>query len=163
MKIAIPVPCCPPAVFSNPVALCIVETGNDNGMVVGSIILAYVLGFALLGVGTILSLFLTFLSLVAQTRWVAHDSLSSAFEFGEVWRWMRDGLNNYLLAFAVWYGGTILASMLVMLLMYTIVLACLYPLLLGVVMTYAMLLMGSFYGMAYYHTQAGLAEAEAAA
>jgi hypothetical protein len=141
------------------------ESGNPELAALGvvSIVLAYVISFALLGVGTILSLFLTFLSLVAQTRWVARDSLSSAFEFGELWRWMRDGLNNYLLAFAVWYGGSILASMLVMVLMYTIVLACLYPLLLGVVMTYSTLLMGTFYGMAYYHTQAGLAEAEAVA
>jgi hypothetical protein len=130
---------------------------------VGSLIISNVLGYALIGVGSILALLLSFLSLVAQTRWVALDSFSSAFEFGEVWQLLRDGLNNYLLAFAVWYGGLYIASFAISFVLFTIVLACLYPLLLGVVMTYSMLLMGTFYGMAYYHTQAGLAEAEAAA
>lgn len=129
----------------------------------GSMIVANVVGYALLGIGGILGLLLGFFSLVAQTRWVALGSLNSAFEFGEVWRLMRGGINNFLLAFAVWYGGIYIASFIASFFLFTIVLACLYPLLLGVLVTYSTLLMGSFYGMAYYHTQAGLAEAEAAA
>jgi hypothetical protein len=130
---------------------------------VGSIVVANVVGYGLLGVGGLLGLLLGFVGLVAQTRWVALGSFNSAFEFGEVWRLMRGGINNYLLAFAVWYGGIYIASFIASFFLLTVVLCCVYPPLLGVLVTYSALLMGALYGMAYHHTQAGLAEAEAAA
>ena len=127
---------------------------------VGGMFIIYGLGFVLMGVASILGLFLGFLSFVAQTRWVAQDSLGSAFEFGEVWRLARAGFSNYLLAFAVWYGALFLGSMVASMLMYTIVLACLYPFLFAVLVAYSPVLMGALYGIAYYHTQAGLPSGE---
>lgn len=123
---------------------------------VGGTIAAYGLGFIMIAITSLLGMFLGFLSLVAQTRWVATGSLNSAFEFGEVWRLARAGLNNYLLAFAIWYGGVFFISMLASILIYTIVLACLYPFVFGIMMLYSNVIMGALFGMAYHHTQSDL-------
>lgn len=116
----------------------------------------YGLGFIAFGIGTLLGIITSFLSLAAQTRWVATGSLGDAFQFGEVWRMVRGGFSNFLLAFAIWYGLVFVGSMIASMLVYTIVLVCLYPFLLGVLTLYSTVLMGSLYGMAYYHTQSNL-------
>ena len=126
------------------------------------VVAAYGVGFVLFGIASILGLFLSFLALVAHTRWVASGSFSSAFEFGEVWRLARRGLNNFLLAFAIWYGGLFVVSMLLNIMIHTIVLACLFPFAMGILMVYSNLLMSALFGMAYFHTQSDLPAAEKA-
>jgi hypothetical protein len=138
------------------------QTALPQAVGIGGTVAAYGVGFVLFGIGMILGLFFGFLALVAQTRWVASGAFNSAFELGEVWRLARAGLNNFLLAFAIWYGGLFLISMLVNILLYTIVLACLVPFAMGIMMVYSNLLMGTLFGMAYYHTQSDLPAVEKA-
>jgi hypothetical protein len=119
-------------------------------------ILAYL---ALIGVGTILSLPLFFLTLVAGTRMIVHDSLRSAFEFGNILRLARAGIGNFLLSFAIFYGTWFLVNSLAYLLFFTIILACLVPLLIGFSAFYVPVMMGALFGTAYYETQSELAVA----
>lgn len=110
--------------------------------------------FVLMGVGTILSLPLVFLSLVAASRLVAEDSLSSAFQFGEVWRLARVGFGNYLLAIIVLCGFYMLAYTVTFMSLYTIIFACLFPVLLGLLGFYMAVLVGALFGSAYFHSHA---------
>jgi hypothetical protein len=141
-------------------------TGDAPGLATSGIVLGWGIGSVLFGIMMIIALPLAFLQQVALTRMIAHDSLNSAFEFGEVWRLTKAGLNNYLLAFAVYYGGTMLISMVGSILSYTIILSCLYPLAMLFLAYYGPLLMGALFGAAYRETQtkleAGEEQAEAA-
>lgn len=119
-------------------------------------ILAYL---AVIGFGTVLSLPLAFLALVAATRMIVHDSLRSAFEFGKVLCLARAGIGNFLLSFAIFYGVWFFAYSLAYLVLFTIILACLMPFLLGLAIFYSVIMMGALFGTAYYETQSELAVA----
>ena len=138
------------------------DQAGAEGLAIGAFVLTYALGYVLLGVAGLVTLPLAFLAVVGMTRMAAYDSLGSAFEFGEVWRLARAGLGNYLLAFAVWYGVIFLLSWIAAMFMYTLVLACLYPILIGAVGFYASVLLGALFGRAYFHTQSNLSAEEKA-
>jgi hypothetical protein len=148
------------------VAPMIGAAADAPGLAAGGMMLSWGIGSVLFGIMMLIALPLAFLMQVALTRMVAHDSLNSAFEFGEVWRLAKAGLNNYLLAFAVYYGGTMLISMVGSMLSYTIILSCLYPLAMLFLAYYGPLLAGALFGAAYRETQtkleAGEEQAEAA-
>lgn len=121
---------------------------------------SYGIFYFLLGVLVLLGLPLVLLASVAVTRMVAHDSLGSAFEFGQVWQLARVGFSNYLMALIVSYGASYLISMLTMGLAYTLILACLLPIIWGFSAFYAQALMGALFGAAYYHSQASSPSSE---
>jgi hypothetical protein len=144
------------AVAAGFVAPVLGDAADAPGLAVGGLVLGWGVGLVLFGIMMLIALPLAFLQLVALTRMVAHDSLNSAFEFGEVWRLAKTGLNNYLLAFAVYYGGTMFISMVGSILYATIILSCLYPLIMLFLAYYSLLLMGALFGAAYRETQANL-------
>ena len=116
----------------------------------------FALYFVAFGIGTVLTFPLMFAALVAHTRVVASGSLRSAFEFSEVWQLLRAGIGNYLLAFAVFYGVTMVMSMVATVLIFTIVLLCLYPVAYGLAIMYSAIVQGAVFGMAYRETQSKL-------
>jgi hypothetical protein len=111
----------------------------------------------LIGLLSLLSLPIHFFAQVGLTRAIARDDLSSAFEFGEVWQLAKAGLSEFLLAFVIWYAVLMGIGMVIGVLMYTVVLICLYPLAIGAVAMYSMVLLGALFGMAYRLTTAKLA------
>ncbi|NDJ54302.1 MAG: DUF4013 domain-containing protein [Chloroflexi bacterium] len=114
----------------------------------------FIAAFVLVGgLTTILSLFLVFMSMVAVTRMLAHDDLSAAFDFREVWGLLRQGFKYYLIAFVVQYGLGLAIGVLLQFLSLTIILICLMPFLTGVVQMYVGLMSGTLFGMAYHQTQ----------
>jgi hypothetical protein len=144
--------CCAYIAMVGPLAL--VPFAEDSPALFGSgMIAGYVIAYPLIGVGMLLSLPLMFLIFVAMTRMVAHDSLGSAFQLGEVWQLARKGFRNYLLAFVVLYGVTYIVVMAAMGLGYTIVLLCLLPFLTGAIAWYSSVMIGALFGAAYHHTQ----------
>jgi hypothetical protein len=135
-------------------------TGEQTELIAASIAM-FGLGFLFMGLAAIVSFPLLFLGLVAHSRVVADDSLSSGFQFSEVWQLARTGFGNYLLASVLWYGVIMVASMVATVAMYTIILSCLYPLIIMLLLVYSPLVMGALFGTAYHETQASLAAVEA--
>ena len=75
----------------------------------------------------------------------------------------REGFGNYFLA-SVWlYGFLMFANAVVVMATYTIVLACLFPVLIAGMAFYTLVLMGALYGMAYHETRTQLAVSGVAA
>jgi hypothetical protein len=115
--------------------------------------------FGALMIGTLLIMPLYFFASVAHTRAVAHDSLSRAFEVRQVWALLREGFANFLIAFllayAVQFGISLIASMLA----YSIILSCLYPVFLGLGLMYGALIMSALFGRAYREAQGRMAAA----
>jgi hypothetical protein len=112
------------------------------------------IGFAGFGVMMLLWLPVMFFTPVAVVRMVVHDSVKSAFQFGEVWREIKSGFKHYILAFVVYLAMSMGVSMAASLLMYTICLACLYPFILALGVVYGQVMEGALYGLAYRETQA---------
>lgn len=144
--------CCAYAAMVGPLAL--VPFAEDSpGLFSGGMMAGYIFSYPLIGIMMILSLPLAFLAYVAVTRMVAHDSLGSAFQLGEVWQLARKGFGNYLMAFVILFGVTYIVVMVTMGLGYTIVLLCLLPFLIGAISWYTSVMIGALFGAAYYHSQ----------
>jgi hypothetical protein len=97
----------------------------------------------------VLSLLIQYLYTVGINRFAASGSLSDALRLGEVWRLGKVGFKPFISAmfitFAISYGMSYVSSILI----YTIVLICLYPLLIGATAMYIVPLSGTLYGTAY--------------
>lgn len=119
--------------------------------------------FGLFALGSLVIYPLVFLALVAVSRMVARNSISRALEFGEVWRLAREGFGNYFLASVLLYGLLMFANAVVVMATYTIILACLFPVLFAGTVFYCLVLMGALYGMAYRETRTQLAVSGVAA
>jgi hypothetical protein len=120
--------------------------------VAGGMVLFYILIFVLMAVMFAVMIPTAYFATVALTRLAATDSLNSAFQFGEVIRLGRRGFPNYLLAFVGLYGILGILSIAMMAVAYSIVLSCLYPIMMGAVIFYSAVLSGAMLGKAYYHT-----------
>jgi hypothetical protein len=121
--------------------------------IIGGVALA-LMGFAAFGVGTILAFPVMFLAPVAVARMVADDSLNSAFQFGDVWRELKTGFKQYILAFLVYLALSMGASLVATLLFYTVCLTCLAPFAMAFAVVYAMVMQGALFGLAYRETRA---------
>ena len=130
-------------------------SGDAASAVMGGMFAVYGLSFMFIGVITILSLPLTYLSMVAMARLAATDALGSAFQFGEVWQLARTGFKNFALAYLIFFAAAMGAGLLASVLMYTIILSCLYPFAIAAALIYGQIMMGALFGMAYYHSTTG--------
>ncbi len=147
--------CCAYAAIIAPWALFLLPAAAEDvlRLVPGGMMAGYALFYVLTGTSMLLAIFLMFLVFVAITRMVAHDSLDSAFQFGEVWRLARVGFRNYLVAFVGLFGIMAIVYLIAMGLGYTIVLLCLLPFLIGAIAWYSSVMIGALFGAAYYHSQ----------
>ncbi len=107
------------------------------------------------------ALFLGYFAMVAVTRMVALGTLNAAFDFGAVWRLGVSGFNHFFLALVVYMGLTFAVNYLTSLLIYTIVLCCVYPFVLAAWSFYAQTLFGALFGLAYRAAQPAEAVAPA--
>jgi hypothetical protein len=129
--------------------------GESDAAAAGSFIVifgVYGLSFLLMGVMLLLTFVLSYLMMVGITRMVANDSLSSAFEFREVWELTKAGFKNFIIAFLVGYALYMGAGMIVMITFYTVILACLFPFLIGAAYYFGALQFGALFGSAYRQT-----------
>lgn len=106
-----------------------------------------------LGLLLMVALPLSFLGLVALSRSVAQGTLSSAFEFAEVWKLAKTGFKNYVVSFAVCLGLGFAVLAISSAVNATCILACLYPVIAGLGALYITVMLGATLGQAYYCTQ----------
>lgn len=105
--------------------------------------------------------FLGYFAMVAVTRMVALDALNAAFDFGAVWRLGVGGFNHFFLALVIYVGLSFAVSYITSLLIYTIVLCCVYPFALAAWSFYSQTLFGALFGLAYRAAQPAEAAAPA--
>jgi hypothetical protein len=118
----------------------------------GSMVLYEMLIFVVVAVIFWIMIPTLYYEMVALTRLAATGSLNSAFEFREVFQLGRKGFRNYLLAFIGLYGILGIIYMITMAVSYTIVLSCLFPVLIGAMTIYGVVLCGELFGKAYFYT-----------
>jgi hypothetical protein len=129
---------------------------NQSPGLVASGVALQICSMAAMGVIMIPAFFLSYLALAAVSRVAALGDLAAGFKFGEVWQLGKVGFKNYALAFLVFYGLTFVATLVGQVLVYTIVLCCLYPFMLAAWGFYAQAMMGALFGKAYRETAASL-------
>jgi hypothetical protein len=149
--------------FGAPFAMATAD--NAPGLAVGGMIVGYGLAFGLIGLASLIGLFVSFILYVALARYVDTGDLGSAFRFREVWDTLKANLGHFALAFAVYYGLSAGLGFAMQILMYTIVLICILPFVMVVATFYGQALMGALYGLAYREAREKLdaAPSEAAA
>jgi len=103
-----------------------------------------------------LGIFFGYLAQVALTRMVSQDRFSAALELGEVWQLAKRGFKYYALAYALLFGLSMALGVVSQFLIYTIILCCLYPVVLVLVTPYTQVVMGALLGAAYRNTQVAL-------
>lgn len=142
------------AQFATIPLLALVEDERFVGLAVLGGLAGYTIFFVALGLMMMVALPLGFLAEVAITRMVATGSLNSAFELGAVWRLARQGFKNYIVAYLIYLAIMMAIGMIASVATYTIILCCLYPLIMAFAAFYGQAFRGALFGMAYYHSQA---------
>jgi hypothetical protein len=129
------------------------DGGPEKAMALfGSMMLFYIVMFVGIALIILVAVPTLYFLTVALTRLATTGSLNSAFELGEVVRLGRKGFPNFALAFIGLYGtlGILYTAMIAII--YSIILSCLTPILMGVMMFYFTVLGGALFGKAYSHT-----------
>jgi hypothetical protein len=115
-----------------------------------------------MGVGYAIALPSTLLMMAADAEMVATNSLGRAFNFGRVWRIVRAGAGNYMLALVGFIGAAAALYVVMIGITYTLVLACLGPFLMGLWLHYSMMVYSALAGRAYYFSTQAQTAAPAA-
>lgn len=148
--------CCAVVPFIGaPFAMAAME--DAPGLAAGGMVLGYGLGMIGIGLVSLLGLIISFVLYVAIARYADTGDLGSAFQFGEVWRLLKANIGQFLLAFAVYYGISMGLGFVMQILVYTVVLICLFPFITALAAFYLQALMGAMYGMAYREARDKLA------
>lgn len=110
---------------------------NGNRQEVGT---AYFLfSLAMTGAGLLmmpLSLVISFIVPAAEVHMVAKDEFAAGFQIKEWWPIFKKNWGGFLVALAIMYGLVMAMSLVMQVLFFTIVLACLFPLFMPVIAMY---------------------------
>lgn len=134
---------------------------NGEEALLGLTIGGQIAGFALFALAMLPALFLGYFAVVAVTRLAALDALNAAFDFRTVWRLGVGGFKHFILALLVYYALALAASYVSSFLIFTLVLACLYPFALAAWVFFAQVFFGALFGLAYRAAQPAEAVAPA--
>lgn len=124
-----------------------------------SLIGGYILGFGMMGVGGVLSFAMAIFLPAAGVHTVVEREFKAGFRFKEWWAIFRANWDGFLLSTLLVFGGGMLAYYASQILVLTVILCCLYPLVLGALGAYLMLVGGALFAHAY---REGREELEAA-
>lgn len=114
--------------------------------------------FLSISIGAVLSMLGALPLPAAEASLSANDSLGSAFAFGKLLRVIRANLGGYIVAWLLLAGMWAFIYWAMMLVYYTIVLACLLPVIIMPVSYYSMLVAAALFGDAYREGAEILAE-----
>ena len=107
------------------------------------------LSFPLLGVGMLLSVITGIIAPPALMHLVDKDSFGAAFEFKSWWKIFRANLGGFALSFLLLVASMMVLNMVSSMLMMTVVLMCLYPVLIFLVSVYIGVVSAALFGQAY--------------
>jgi len=96
-----------------------------------------------------LSLSFSLIIPVAEAHVVAKGSFSAGFRIGEWWAIFRKNIGGFVVAFMIFYGTSMLMSIVFQIIFMTIILICLLPLILPVYSMYMSTIMYTTFAQAY--------------
>jgi hypothetical protein len=101
------------------------------------------------GLAMLLSLVIGAILPVVTTHVVVKGDFTAAFRVPEWWAIYRANLGGFLVSYVVIFGLSMVASFVVSLFYYTIILCCLVPLLMAAISAYLIVVSGAIFGDAY--------------
>lgn len=120
-----------------------------EGAAVASVIISYLVGFGLMGIGALLGFGISLFLPVAGCHVVVEDEFAAGFRFKEWWPIFRANWDGFLVSFLLLFGGGMLAYYASQFLIFTVVLCCFYPLIIGFLGAYFQIVGGALFGRAY--------------
>lgn len=125
-----------------------------------SVLGGYAVGFMLMGIAGVVSFAMAVFLPAASTHTVVEEDFGAAFRFKEWWPIFRANWEGFLISFLLLFGGGMIAYYASQILVFTIVLCCLYPLVISALGAYLMVVGSVLFARAY---REGRDEVEAAA
>jgi hypothetical protein len=124
------------------------------------IIIGYLIGLGLMGIGFLVAIAGGIFIPVAVCRVVERGQIRAAFELREIWQVLKANWSGFLLAYLVVIGGSMTAYYGSQMLILTVVLCCLYPLVLSLIGAYLSIVSSALFANAYRDGLAARAESE---
>lgn len=132
------------------VPVILIDTGLlGEGEAVGLLIMGYLLGFGLMGIGAMISMVTGVILPVAGTHVVVQEDFTAAFRFGEIWKIFKSNWAGFLIAFLILIGGCVVLYYASYFLVATVILCCLYPFALCYISAYLSFVGAALFGEAY--------------
>jgi len=114
-----------------------------------SVMGGYALGFMLMGIGGVLSFAMAVFLPAASTHTVVEEDFGAAFRFKEWWPIFRANWEGFLISFLLLFGSGMIAYYASQILVFTIILCCLYPLVISALGAYLMIVGSALFARAY--------------
>jgi len=132
------------------VPVVLLDTGLlGDGEAVGLLIIGYLFGFGLMGIGAMISMVTGVILPVAGTHALVEENFAAAFKFGEIWRIFKSNWAGFLIAFLIMIGGGVVLYYASYFLVITVILCCLYPFALCFISAYLSFVGAALFGEAY--------------
>jgi hypothetical protein len=124
------------------------------------IIIGYLIGLGLMGIGFLVAIAGGIFIPVAACRVVVQGRIRAAFDLREIWKVFKANWSGFVLAYLVLIGGSMMAYYGSQLLILTIILCCLYPLVLSLIGAYLSVVSSALFANAYRDGLAVQAESQ---
>jgi hypothetical protein len=112
-------------------------------------IVGYLAGFGLMGVGAMIAMVTGLLLPVAGIHLVVEDDFSAAFKFKQIWGIFKANWSGFLVAFLIIIGASIFLYYGSYFILATVILCCLYPFVLSFMSAYLGVVGVALFGDAY--------------
>ncbi len=116
---------------------------------IGLMLVAYMIGFGMMGIGVMVSILTGLILPIAGTHAVVSRDLKSAFKFKELWSLFRANWGGFVIVFLILIGAAVVLYCGAYFLAATVILCCLYPFALCFISAYLLLIGAGFFGNAY--------------
>lgn len=124
-----------------------------------SVLGGYAVGFILMGLAGVLSFVTAVFLPAASTHAVVEEDFGAAFRFKEWWPIFRANWEGFLISFLLLFGGGMMAYYASQILVFTIILCCLYPLVISALGAYLMIVGSVLFARAYREGRSEVEEA----
>ncbi len=121
----------------------------SEGASVASILVSYLVGFGLIGLGVLLAFITSVFLPVAGCHAVVERDFGAGFRFKEWWSIFRANWDGFLISFLLLFGGGMVAYYASQFLIFTVVLCCLYPFVMGALSVYFLIVGSALFAQAY--------------
>ena len=112
-------------------------------------IVGYLAGFGLMGLGAMISMITGLILPVAGTHVVVKEDFSAAFHFRQVWELFKANWSGFLVSFLILIGASMILYYASYFLVITVVLCCLYPFVISGIAAYLGFVSAALFGEAY--------------
>ena len=112
-------------------------------------IIGYLAGFGLMGIGTLISMITGLILPIAGTHVAVNEDFSAAFRFIQVWEIFKANWSGFLVSFLILIGASMILYYASYFLVITVVLCCLYPFVISGISAYLGFVGAALFGEAY--------------